>query len=226
MLAAGAGSRFKEYGTIKPAIKINDVMMAELVTVKYGLAVSDVNLLTNMYAPEELVVKEWNSKILLALLTRGPAESAQIALESLNIDLGRPVVFIDCDSFVDTDLQKLLTPLQEEQMDAGVVVFSNESSATHFSAVNVERDLVLSMKERVTYRPKYSSCGVYYFKTGYLALDAATKVVDLITDREIFMSDVINYIASHNFQVGIVEAPPGKFVCLGTPEELEHYVKG
>lgn len=231
MLAAGLGSRFTAagYRQAKPMIPVHGVPMYEHVLSKYGLQTEDVNFIFSGEAVRHLPRGTSGLRFLSTCQTlRGPAHSALHALVKMpTIDLAAPVLFLDCDSFATIDLLAYLRPAAESKATAAMLTFLNEEPARHFSAVHTDGYFVTHIHERTVTAPTptYSGCGVYWFSSGYAAAEAASHLLRKSIAKEIYMSDLLNHLIVTNNLVLNVPVPRDSFHCLGTPEELEAYLK-
>ena len=231
VLGAGAGTRFASYPQPKPAILVHGKPMLDYCLEQQGIPKESAFVCLSEASVPYLDRASYRGCLVLDRLTRGPAETASIALSWFQLDPFEPVLFVDCDSFIKRDLRKLIAESITDRDRAAVVAFPNLSSASHFSVVNVDATGNVSiMFERANVRPDWSSCGMYYFSSARLAESAAKSVLNRLNplkQHECFLSDMINEVAVvSGMRVKALQVETEDFVCLGTPEELESYLHG
>jgi len=231
VLAAGAGTRFASYPQPKPAIPVNGKPMIDHCLEQQGIPKESAFVCLSEASVPYLDRTSYKGCLVLDRLTRGPAETASIALNWFQLDPFEPVLFIDCDSFIKRDLRKFISENITDLDRAAVVTFPSRSAASHFSAVNVDANGNVSiMSERTEVRPDWSSCGMYYFSFARQAERASRSALgrlNPLNQHECFLSDMINHVAAIGGEkVRAIQVASEDFVCLGTPEELESYLHG
>ena len=105
--------------------------------------------------------------------TSGAACSALVAVEYINND--QPLVIVNGDQIVDSDLPAVIRDFQERGLDGGIVVF--EDLHPRWSFVKCDADgLVIEAAEK---RPisKLATAGFYYFRRGRDFVMAATEMI-------------------------------------------------
>jgi NDP-sugar pyrophosphorylase family protein len=144
--------------------------------------------------------------------TRGPLDSARLALEMLDCDA--PVVLHNCDTYV--RFRDSMDPPATD--DVLVPVFRSTSPAYSYCRTD-GRMLVHEIAEKRVLAQGLASSGTYIFKSVRALLDASQAVLDTPAPQaEFFVSDVVAQMLATRSRVRallLAECAP-----LGTPEEI------
>jgi HAD superfamily hydrolase (TIGR01509 family) len=226
---AGAGSRFEKAGYTfpKPLIDVNGKPMIQVV-------VENLNISANfIYVVQKSHREKFNLDTLLNLitpnckivevdgLTEGAACTALLAKEHINTD--NPLFFANSDQFVEWDSTEFMYKMNETDSDGGIVSFR----ATHpkWSFVKVdERGLVTEVAEKNPISD-IATVGFYYWKRGSDFVKYAEEMIkkDIRVNNEFYVCPVFNQAIEDGKEIRTFDIL--KMWGLGTPEDLEHYLK-
>ena len=159
----------------------------------------------------------------------GPAFS----VNQLNdIDESEKVLISYCDFLVDWDYKQFCNSL--EDCDGAIPAFQGFQPAsfgsTLYAYMKVDKDdHLLELREKKSFTNKRyqepASTGLYYFKKwSYFKYFYSKSVNDGIFEdyKEHYVSLVYNKLVKENFRIKVPLVK--KFICLGTPEDLDQYL--
>jgi len=153
--------------------------------------------------------------------TRGPAETALCALNNIR-DLNKDFLVIDCDTFYEDDIIKMIIDRSADILHAAIFYFKDNSKTNIFSFVNINYDVVFEIKEKE--RISDNACtGAYYFANGNTLKTYCELVLDMFktSKGEFYFSNVYSLLLDNDFEVTGIKVD--KFHCLGTPQQLKEY---
>ncbi len=129
------------------------------------------------------------------------------------------------DQYVDFDVNDFIRHARRADLDGDILVFR----ATHpkWSYVKLESgDLVVEVAEK---RPisNLATVGIYYYRRGLDFLSAAEQMItkDIRTNNEFYVCPVYNELILQGRQIGVMEIQASQMYGLGTPEDLERFLK-
>ncbi len=231
---AGAGSRFAVagYTVPKPFIQFNEKMMIEHVL--DSLSVSDAHytliiqqqFLSDNYNDLQKIASKYNlGFITVDELTQGACCTALAAHQVINNDI--PVVFADSDNIFDKGVfSDFLCFTRHETMDGCLLTVKSEKACYSYASLD-NKDNVIETKEKEVIS-NHAIAGIYYFSHGF---DFCKSAIDLLiygkkTKGEFYMSNVFNRaIKKYEKKIKVYDIEESKFHCVGTPEQLDAYVK-
>lgn len=231
---AGKGSRFVSAGYTfpKPLIDVNNKPMIQVV-------VDNLNIGNATYF--FLVLKEhyekYALKYLLPLITKGnecriivvdevtegAACTVLLAKDYINSD--EELILANSDQWVNWRSEHFLSYLRNKKADGGMVTFTATHPKWSFAKVQEVTNLVTEVAEK---KP-ISNCatvGIYYFKHGRDFVSGAHQMIekDIRTNGEFYVCPVFNELIEDGKRV--YTYPVAEMKGLGTPEDLEKYLKG
>ncbi len=230
MPMAGLGRRFREVGIDipKPLIEVDGMPMFEraLASFPSGLTTSltiviraqddaevGLNTLVSDAHPEANVV-------IVPHLTRGAAETALAARESLDADA--PLVVMDCDiAFVSPEYLHMIR--EREDLDGLLLTFQSQDPRYSFVEVD-DHGIARRTAEKIAISNR-AIMGSYFFRRAADFIQIATQMVadGLASDvPELYMSAAMDRLIARGGRVGVAE---GDFYCFGTPGELADYMR-
>ena len=229
---AGKGSRFVKagYSFPKPLIDVNNKPMIQVV-------VENLNINgTHIYLALDEHYEKFALKYLLPLITKpnkcevvkvagvteGAACTVLLAEEFINND--EELILANSDQWVHWDSSYFLNYMREKDADGGIVSFTATHPKWSFAKVQEVTNLVTEVAEK---KP-ISNCatvGIYYFKHGRDFVDGAKQMIekDIRTNGEFYVCPVFNELIGNGKR--IYTYPVAEMMGLGTPEDLEHYLK-
>ncbi len=206
---AGEGKRFQEAGYLlpKPFIDMNGSTM--IARVMRSITPSQPH--------------RWT------LLDRAAVGRTEGAIDTLlhaqaTVPAHHPVLVANCDQIIDTSIDHFIwccTP------HVGVMTFTSQNPAHSY----VQTDDIgwmtnIAEKEVISSR---AVVGVYYFPTALLLFDYCQRVMDAGTDRlngEYYLSAALKLMLEDKVPMVGVHTDPGTVHMVGTPEQMEDYLKG
>jgi len=229
---AGRGSRFVKAGYTfpKPLIDVNNKPMIQVVIENLGIDGTHVFLtLQDQY-------EKFALKYLLPLITNpNPCKIVQVnqvtegaactvLLAEEFIDNDEELLLANSDQWVNWDSSHFLNYMREKNADGGIVTFTATHPKWSFAKVQEVTNLVTEVAEK---KP-ISNCatvGIYYFKHGSDFVKAANQMIkkEIRTNGEYYVCPVFNELIGDGKR--IYNYPVAEMMGLGTPEDLEHYLK-
>lgn len=226
---AGAGSRFAQAGYTfpKPLIDVNGKPMIQVVVDNLGLEANyifvvqkshreqyNLDTMLNLIAPGCKIVETDG-------LTEGAACTALLAKEF--IDNENPLFFANSDQFVEWDPIEFMYNMQEKDADGGIVTFKATHPKWSFASVG-DDGLVRLVAEKKPISDN-ATVGYYYWKHGADFVKYAEQMIekDIRVNNEFYVCPVFNEAIDDGKFIRTYQAE-GMW-GLGTPEDLEHYLK-
>lgn len=230
---AGEGSRFakKGYRLPKPFIDIGGQMMIERVLdgiqlsgARYVLVIQQkfitehakaLDLLRQRYSVEFVTVKQ---------LTQGASCTALAAREYILPN--EPIVFIDSDTlFSNAAFSAFIHDAMERKLDGSLLTFTSSMPCFSYAEIDLEGRLIRTREKEVI--SNHAIAGAYFFRQGKYFINAAIEML-IYGERsknEYYMSNVYNYSVTHGLHIGIFTLSAQEWDCVGTPEQLNDYLK-
>lgn len=150
----------------------------------------------------------------------GATASALAARELLDVD--EPLLIGNCDQFIDWDINDFLREARD--WDASTIVF--ESGNPHHSYIAAEGDRVVDVREKEVIS-NLACGGIYYYSASSLFIKGAEAQIstDTKTNGEFYISPIFNELITEGKRVTFYEVPNSSAHMLGTPEEVEIFLK-
>lgn len=230
---AGAGSRFKAQGYTlpKPFIDVNGKMMIERVldgvyypNAHYTLIIQKQFEVENKEQLEKLSSEYHVAFISVEKLTQGASCTALAAHEIINNNL--PVIFADSDNIFDNQaFQNFVNDCLERKLDGSLLTFNTDKDCFSFAETDANGFVVKTREKEVI--SHHAICGVYMFTRGS---DFVKNTIEMMIygDRaknEYYMSNVYNYTVKNGSKIGVFDIEKRDWNCVGTPEQLEEYLR-
>jgi NDP-sugar pyrophosphorylase family protein len=231
---AGLGSRFAKAGFEKPKPFI-DVMGKPMIS----------RVLDNLYYPdaryiligrkehleqEEELVAEISSKynatfIAIDQLTEGTACTVLFSRALINTD--EPLLIANSDQLVDCSIEDFINDCVDRKLDGSILTFTDLELNPKWSFAKTNEDgLVEEVQEKVVIS-EFATIGIYLFMKGKDFVDGTIDML-INNDRvnnEFYTCPVYNYLIKDGKRIGIYNIEFSQMHGLGTPEDLEKYVK-
>ena len=228
ILAAGAGKRFSDEGYSKPKPLINfcgkpiifwlidnlNYKNDDQFVVVYNNKLDKyrfVDLIKKRYPKLDIKFKSLDS------ITRGPAETAAIAVDMLDRKNDATII-LDCDNFYKTDILE-----SARKSDSNLIYyFKDTQSKPLFSYIKLKEnsDVVIDIKEKNKISDNANTGAYFFINANVLQKYAKYTIDNLNVNREIYISDVYKQmlIDSHIIKSCLVD----DYICLGTPAQLRY----
>ena len=226
---AGAGSRFEKAGYTfpKPLIEVNGKPMIQVVVENIGLEANfhfvvqkqhrekyNLDTMLNLIAPKCKIIE-------VDGITEGAACTALLAKEYINND--KPLFFANSDQWVDWNPLEFMYRMQETNSDGGIVTFKATHPKWSFAKVN-EQNIVTEVAEKNPISDN-ATVGYYYWKHGSDFVKYAEQMIEknIRVNNEFYVCPVYNQAIQDGKIIRLV--PAKSMVGLGTPEDLENFIK-
>jgi len=224
---AGLGSRFprSQYPT-KPLIDIMGKPMiiraVESLNLKgkhYFIIRKDKDTKQIKQQIETLVDCEF---VLIDHITEGPAITALLCEQYINND--EELVIANCDQIMEWNSELFLH--NARLYDGCVVTYYSNTSKNSYARLN-KQGQVIEIKEKEVIS-NVSLNGVHYWKHGSYFVSSAKDMIDAndrAPNNEFYVAPTYNYMIKQGLNVGIFHIPNEQHNAVGTPEDLELYLK-
>lgn len=229
---AGKGSRFRKAGYNKPKFMIKagektlfEWSMESLLNFrencKYIFIVREEDMANEFILEKckEMKIKEFEIKN-LKYLTSGQAETAKIAIDDCNEN--DEIMIYNIDTYINPDFFK-----KEDIVGDGCIPCFN-APGDHWSFVKLDKNgraVEVKEKNRIS---DNASVGAYYFKSAreykrvYNVYYEGEKNLE---KGERYIAPMYNQLIKEGKDVRIIDIPYNEVKCLGTPEELNEFLK-
>ncbi|MUZ74140.1 NTP transferase domain-containing protein [Agrobacterium vitis] len=231
---AGLGSRFAQVGYLKPKpfIDVKGKTMIERVMdnlrldhARFVLIArqdhldAEPDVVSGLKAHGDLAFSPIN------FVTEGAACTVLTARTHLDPDA--PLLIANCDQIVDFECADYIQDALERDLDGSILCFKDKDRDPKWSFAHVNDDgLVDEVKEKVAISDN-ATVGIYYFRRARDFIDAATDMIahNDRSNNEFYVCPVYNYLIKHGARVGIYHVAPDAMHGIGTPPDLEAYLR-
>ena len=233
IMMAGEGERFKElYNDLpKPLIPIDGKAMIERALESLGLEGryhfvmrKDMSA-TYKQALQELLylIKPGCHIHEVEGLTQGPVCSALVAKDLL--DPNAELIVTNCDQIMEWQSSQFLEKIRSTQYEGLVVTYDTQKPINSYIKLNEKGLGVLVAEKEVI--SEYSLNGIHYFKTAQIFIKAAQSMIEknIRVNGEFYVAPVYNELIRGGLRVGIHHIPADQHWAVGTPTDLEIYLK-
>lgn len=230
---AGAGSRFQQAGYTfpKPLIDVNGKPMIQVVVENLGLDANYIFVVQKEHREKfhlenmlPLIAPDGRECKIVEVdeITQGAACTALLAKEYIDND--SPLFFANSDQWVDWNPVQFMYDMQETDADGGIVIFKATHPKWSYAAVDMKTGLVSEVAEK----NPISDCatvGYYYWKHGSDFVKYAEQMIekDIRVNNEFYVCPVFNEAIADGKEIRTSIAK--EMWGLGTPEDLEYYLK-
>jgi len=228
---AGAGSRFEQTGYTfpKPLIEVNGKPMIQVVVENLNIDAKHIFIVQKSH------YKKYNLKYLLNLITNNNCEIVQVdgitegaacttLLAKELIDNDEPLVMANSDQFLEWDSNEFMYSMVADDVDGGIVSFEATHPKWSFAKLG-DDGFVTEVAEKKPIS-NIATVGVYYWSRGSDYVKYAEQMIekDIRTNNEFYVCPVYNEAIGDEKKVKVF--PIEKMWGLGTPEDLDVYLKG
>ncbi|MBI2642466.1 MAG: glycosyltransferase family 2 protein [Candidatus Wildermuthbacteria bacterium] len=229
---AGAGKRFQDagYTVPKPFIGMKGKTMLEwsleslyMEGARFILIVRTPQLLGYEYVMDRIQKKYPCVVIPIDTLTQGMASSVLLAEEYISTK--DPLLIGACDQTVDVPMQEFIGEARNRELAGSLMTFYSTHPKWSYAKVD-EKGLVVETKEKSPIST-HANVGLYYFERGRDFVNAAKRMIAQ-NDRfnnEFYVAPVYNYMIQNGAKVGIYEIKESHMHGLGTPEDVQEFLK-
>jgi NDP-sugar pyrophosphorylase family protein len=231
--AAGEGKRFAEAGfdLPKPFIDVAGVPMIERVLSNILPSGGRATILLRRdhienHAPNaDRLQGQGHTVHVVESLTEGTA--CTILLARGQIDDDRPLLIANSDQLVDFSVDAFVGDCMARNLDGSIVVFRDPTRDPKWSYARLGNDgLVAEVAEKKAISD-LATVGIYLFRKGSDFVNAA---IDMIAhndrvNNEFYTCPVYNYVIKAGRRIGVYEVPASAMHGLGTPRDLDSYLR-
>ena len=226
---AGRGSRFSKVGYTfpKPLIDVRGKPMIQHV-------VENLNIKAEyIYVVQKEHYEKYNLQQLLNLITpgckiiqtegitEGAACTTLLAKEYINTD--DPLLLVNSDQIFDWDSNEFMYSMVADEVDGGILTFTATHPKWSFAKLN-DKGYVTEVAEKKTISD-IATAGAYYWKKGSSYVECAEQMIEknIRTNNEFYVCPVYNEAILNGLKIKVFHIE--KMWGLGTPEDLDYYVK-
>jgi len=228
ILMAGEGTKLKGYyEEPKPYIKVNGLRLIEWVLLNTNLDYKHI-VVAQKESAEKYKLKDiieqhtFNFSIVkLIFKTEGAAATALEAKDLINND--NELVIINCDQYLECNLEKLLNDFKKEEVDGGILTVQKKDDLK-WSYVKLGRDnYAVEVAEKKPISTN-ATVGVYYWKKGSDFVKFAENMIkkNVRVNNEFYVCPVYNEAIKSNKKISIKNIK--KLWPLGTNDEIEEFI--
>ncbi len=226
---AGAGSRFQQagYSFPKPLIDVKGKPMIQTVVENLNIDANYIFVVQKEHREKYnldalLNLISLNSKIIeVDGITEGAACTTLLAKDLINNE--NPLLMANSDQFVEWDSNEFMYKMIEQNVDAGILTFKS----THPKWSFVKTDDLGYVTEVAEKNPisNIATVGIYYWKKGCDYIKHAEQMINknIRVNNEFYVCPVFNEAIQNGKKIKTYNIE--KMWGLGTPEDLENFVK-
>lgn len=229
---AGAGSRFVQAGYLKPKpfIDVCGKMMIERVLDNLkmdGCRFIIIARAEHLSSEKESVGKlqeKYNCHVLSTnKLTEGAA--CTILLSSWKINNEDPLLLANSDQIVESDLNLFIKDSEARNLDGSILTFYADHPKWSYAKLDENGYLVELREKKVI--SKHATVGLYYYRRGRDFVNSAIEMIanNDRANNEFYTAPAYNYSLRAGLKIGIYEIKESEMFGLGTPEDLDIYIK-
>jgi dTDP-glucose pyrophosphorylase len=235
---AGNGSRFAKagYKNPKPFIDVNGKPMIQRVMdnlafendnyeISYFLIAKQEHLNKEKELVEYLQEKYNVTFITVDKTTEGAACTVLFARKYINND--DMLIFANSDQIVDFEIKNFIDDAVNKDLDASILTFIDEEKNPKWSFAKIDENSLVEKVAEKQVISQYATVGIYLYRKGSIFVDGAIDMI-INNDRfnnEFYVCPVYNYIIKNGNKVGIFNIENSAMHGLGTPEDLQKYLK-
>ena len=235
---AGNGSRFAKagYKNPKPFIDVNGKPMIQRVMdnlafendnyeISYFLIAKQEHLNKEKELVEYLQEKYNVTFITVDKTTEGAACTVLFARKYINND--DMLIFANSDQIVDFEIKNFIDDAVNKDLDASILTFIDEEKNQKWSFAKIDENSLVEKVAEKQVISQYATVGIYLYRKGSIFVDGAIDMI-INNDRfnnEFYVCPVYNYIIKNGNKVGIFNIENSAMHGLGTPEDLQKYLK-
>lgn len=231
---AGLGSRFASAGYVLPKPFIDVAGKPMIVQVMENLKEPDAKFV--LLARKEHIesnanlIKQIQSQfnatfVSIDKLTEGTACTVLFARSLLSPQ--EPVVVANSDQIIDDCFSQFIHDARSRNLDGSILTFIDRDLNPKWSFAKIDAEgLVTEVQEKKAIS-EFATVGIYYFKGADELVDGIIQMI-IENDRvnnEFYTCPVYNYLIRQGKKVGIFNIDQSQMHGIGTPEDLNAYLK-
>jgi NDP-sugar pyrophosphorylase family protein len=231
--AAGEGSRFAKAGWKKPKPFIDVLgrpMLSHVIDNVSPKGWQTTVLLRKQHQEDQadavLDLKARGVNVIpLEKVTEGTAATVLLARRVFDDD--RPMMVANSDQIVDFDASDFVEDCFNRQLDGSILVFRDPEMDPKWSFARLGSDgLVQEVAEKKPISD-LATVGIYLFARGrdFVSSAADMMAANERVNGEFYTCPVYNFMIAQGARIGVYEVPMNAMHGLGTPEDLEAYLK-
>lgn len=229
---AGAGRRFSEAGfTVpKPLIDVAGRPMIERVLENLSVAGAQFILIVRSehlqsHGERIRALQDAYDTHVISIdhLTEGQASTVFLAARLINTD--ESLVIANSDQIIDISLADYIADSDRRGLDGSILTFLCDDPKWSYAAVDDE-GLVTCVAEKQAIS-RHATVGIYYWKQGRKFVTAAAEMMARgeRVNNEFYAAPAYNYAIAAGKRFGIYEIEEKQMHGLGTPEDLQLYLR-
>ncbi len=231
---AGAGSRFRQAGYVKPKPFVDVHGKPMIVRVLENLAHPDARYILiarkeHLRDQPELArqIERDHNAVFIQIdgLTEGTACTVLYARTYINNEF--PLLIANSDQIVDLDIADFIDDCCKRQLDGSILTFIDEQRDPKWSFAKLGADrLVTEVREKQAIS-EFATVGIYLYSRGSDFVDAAVDMF-IARDRvnnEYYTCPTYNYAIRAGKKIGIFNIAAEQMHGIGTPDDLNAYLK-
>jgi dTDP-glucose pyrophosphorylase len=231
---AGLGSRFAiaGYKKPKPFIDVNGKPM--IARVMENLYYPNANYILigrkeHLEEEKELVAqiqKKFKATFIsIDKLTEGTACTVLFARKHINNDF--PLLIANSDQLVDCSIREFIDDCMRKKADGSILTFIDDEINPKWSFAKIDTNNFVTEVQEKKAISQYATVGIYFFNKGS---DFVNGSIDMIIENErvnneFYTCPVYNYLIKDNKKILIFNIKQTEMHGLGTPEDLELFLK-
>ena len=228
---AGAGSRFEKAGYTfpKPLIEVNGKPMIQTVVENLNIDARHIFIVQKSHC------EKYNLKNMLDTIspgcevvevdgiTEGAACTTLLAKNFINND--QPLLMANSDQYVDWDSNEFMYSMIGDTVDAGILTF--KSTHPKWSFVKLDDNGFVNEVAEKNPISDIATVGIYYWNKGSDYVKYAEDMIakDIRHNNEFYVCPVFNQAIEDKKKIKIFNIDSDKMWGLGTPEDLDRFLK-
>ncbi len=231
---AGMGKRFQQagYELSKPFIDVGGKPMIERVlenlflpNARYILIALREHVKNHSKLVQQLRRHYPITLVEIDELTEGTACTVMHARHYIEND--EPLLIANSDQIIDIEVQDMLRDCFERRLDGSILTFIDPEKNPKWSFAKVDQNGYVTEVQEKKPISKYATVGIYLYTRGKDFVDSAMDMI-IHNDRvngEFYTCPTYNYAIRRGKRIGIYNIETSAMHGLGTPEDLENYIK-
>lgn len=229
----GKGTRFKNagYKTTKPLIDVNGLPMIQRVIENLNIEGTYIFLvseednkdydLTNLLS---LFCGKNKCEVILERANNRQGAAAACLLAEKLIDNDDELIIANSDQLVDWKSNHFLDTMCSHNADGGILTFTAHESKWSFAKLKPGTEIIIEVAEKNPISDK-ATAGIYWFKHGRDFVWGVKQMMskNIRTNGEFYVCPIFNELIGNGKQ--IYDYPINEMIGLGTPQDLELYLK-
>ncbi|MBI3442665.1 MAG: glycosyltransferase family 2 protein [Candidatus Sungbacteria bacterium] len=232
---AGQGAPFKDagYAFPKPLIDIKGKTMIEVVVNNLRPQTDHKFIfvcrkeLQEKYDLYNILKNATNNKfeiVPIGGITEGAA--CTVLCASHHINTGEELIIANSDQYIEFDINDFIASAREHEKDGLILTFHASHPKWSYARVDSSGKVLETAEKRVI--SNNATAGIYYFQKGSDFVEAAQSMIrkNIRHNNEFYVCPVYNELILGNKNIYARTTAAEKMHGLGTPEDLELFIRG